>query len=1124
MPIGRYKSANEIVGQFLPKIYTNRITIEDLGVTAQARDGRTKITVDYHIKDLLDQNGAGVITQTRENTEGSDIQDKILQSLKVATVLLSNKEDAASFARDVYNLSNLGFTEDAPFSIALGFLSFAYAVRGQNNLLSVVDGRPQEVGFEFRNTIYETLDRDNNVINVIPYSKSYELNNSEWDNCDNLSLVCFTFFDFGELDLSSDGLSAKNANKLGYLIGDLSLDAILVGGNIESTARVYKDRETNTPYYGPVHYHSEESPGPGGYVGYMAGYGGADMGPTLRAIQVPVTKIQDFRKLQRTRLVNYQPPQLEYFNSKTPGLSFLEKRNKNHFRTENVIVDYDYAAQETNIEFSVNFRDIYKNNSRYYDLLNGIPIYNLLPLNYLMRISNIRVLRRRMTRHAPGHTRLSTRDRVKFDKDNQLDHVVVSSTQSRTNSEVIEKQDEFGAITQTGLSLDERSFYAKDYEISKYHGSNASYQYGVEITILDNTKQFLLNFVERGRTAVNALKRYSQKSKIPVFDTYYINKSPDSLPVGLGADEYPEFGDTVTQGNYNTRTKSFTDKFKREAREEFGVAYAGFEYYVDLFLLLVQLSFGKSGISFTKSAVNSVQRDDRLESPLTALQSLQDDGRFRFPDGQGGGIAEKRSLVNMISPSNARPETIDAFIRSFEDLVLELEDFLDADYLSRVDNEGGGYTSKGNRSITVQRWFNDTVYGVDEDNFITLRPYKLYFNYDLGGITLNSPRSIDYGALVERLRVEIENFNISPDAPLVISPASVVIGSTEIYFGEVPSLPPPPGTKRIPVAIEDRHLQHALGIFIEELLRLQESDDLNELATYINSFNQLGASNMYAGLLGLIDHMSQNTVVYGDDVLPLTATPPEINFRLNSNQCGLVDNTPVEVVRNDRSIFFPEQEGFAGLGYSQIGSLLGGIDASAAAAIADIAPQLTSDGFPSGGIWDRSLRVLYGGDNPLTFNGITSVPPSMRVDLGSLDVFTGGGLSNALNQSAGNALGMGGPASMPRSIKTESEVPASHGYVRLTSPGDTGPDFGGIGAGIGGTGTTALPGGIGGTGASAFPGGIGGTGVTGIPGATTGAGAISGISGIGGLGGTGGTGASGGTGGMGGYGGIGGLF
>ena len=170
--------------------------------------------------------------------------------------------------------------------------------------------------------------------------------------------------------------------------------------------------------------------------------------------------------------------------------------------------------------------------------------------------------------------------------------------------------------------------------------------------------------------------------------------------------------------------------------------------------------------------------------------------------------------------------------------------------------------------------------------------------------------------------------------------------------------------------------------------------------------------------------MSPNTVVYGEDVSPLTAIPPEINFRINSNQCGLVDNTPVQQNRQERSIFFPELEGFAALGYSQIGVLLGSLSPSAQ--IANLAPQIASADFPSGGIYDTSPAVLFNGVNALTYNSLTSLTSTSRIDIGSLDVLTGGSLNEDLAATAA-AIGQGsGPGRRQR-------LPSSHGFFRASS-------------------------------------------------------------------------------------------
>ena len=86
----------------------------------------------------------------------------------------------------------------------------------------------------------------------------------------------------------------------GELIYDLLLEKI--NGNlktqsfrevfyIENIDESQGNRTTLVPYYGPAHYHDESSPGPGGYIGWMAGFPGQDMGPRLQTKKIRNNKV-----------------------------------------------------------------------------------------------------------------------------------------------------------------------------------------------------------------------------------------------------------------------------------------------------------------------------------------------------------------------------------------------------------------------------------------------------------------------------------------------------------------------------------------------------------------------------------------------------------------------------------------------------------------------------------------------------------------------------------------------------------------------------------------------------------------------------------------------------------------
>ena len=543
----------------------------------------------------------------------------------------------------------------------------------------------------------------------------------------------------------------------------------------------------------------------------------------------------------------------------------------------------------------------------------------------------------------------------------------------------------------------------------------------------------------------------------------------------------------MSHGNYDIRTNTFTEKFKREARAEFASqGQSGFKYYVNLFLNLVQLSFGKSFVSLTRTSVNSVQRDDRLESPLSALQSLNDDGIFNMPDGpRHRGPADERSLINMIDPSNARPETIDAFIRSFEDLVLELEQFFDFEKQADVYSDGSGYVAKGNRSITVKRYFNSCDTTMDEDNLITLLPYKFYFNYDLGFLSRpEGPRTLDHSTLVNRAASELQKFQADRRAvadelergrvdqriaadrreraasarrsatevtdylgaqpentPVVLSPRSVVIGNTEVFFGSDSfsrSMSERQNTdsmsrskeqilsesRSVVVESNDENTQQALGAFMEELIKLEGERNMTQVNSLIRDFNDLEPNNLYGGLIGLLDYSSNSSAIYGDDTLPLTAIKPEVEFSINTNQCGIVDNTPPQTAaeRFEDLGLVP----YSSFGYSQIGNALGRIRMSQG--LSTIAPQINSSLFPSGGPFDYAMKVLTVGGAVLNSNTLASLPTNTRVDMSSLDSITNNAVSTA-GQTDVYGLNFG-PGALPRKI-TSSILRSSHGSFRV---------------------------------------------------------------------------------------------
>jgi len=1051
MSIKRYNSTTAIVGQFLPKIYTRRITLESAGTK---KNKKTNVTVDYQIKDVLDQNGIGIITQTRGVTEPGEQakQDEILSALKIVLLAISNKDAATIIVQKLYNLVNTGYGRSNPFDRALDSMISDFDSLRSVKIEKIEDlARPAELDFQFRNTIYQQYDIDNNVINIIPGTKRFELFDDEWDNLSNLTLVCFSYFDFSSLGLESENLSQDEIRKLSYTIGDLTVDAVTSGGQIVSSATVYKVLDTNQQYSGPVHLHTDENPGPGGYTGYMAGYPGADvMGARLRQVKVPVSKIQDFRAMQRTKLVNYQPDQLEYYSNRTPNLDFIDNGDENYFDLTDVQVNYDREEGETNIQFTIDMQDIYKRNSRYYDLVKNNRALSFLGPTILQQILELKIVRRRMTSGLYGNDRLGSIKRKPFMPEIEPDHIVVRTVQTSRGAILEKLEEDLGFIRLQDQVGNRKTIYAADYQISQYEGTEGVYQYGVELKVLDSTKSFMLQTVERARRALEDLKRYSQEAKIPVFDTMFVNKPEESAPIGLSED--PSYSADITQvGNYDAKTNTFTKKFIDEANRKYS-----FNSYVNSFLSLVSLSFGKAEVKLQKRATSTLQTENALQTPLSALDSLRTDQNVDE-------AVDRQFLRNMIKPNNSRPETIDSFIRSFEDLVLEMENYFGAKYESSLSNEGGGYSAKSDNSYTVKRWIDTTSFDDDIDTLVHMNPYtdSIYFDYDLA--TTGGSRIATMQSLKARSKEEMDKYGIASSGPAVFAPKSLNIGSWSVCFDKqhmekkkiensrkIKSLQSkktsPKTTRRKLRKLKKKKYVHldptitshvnAISTFVTALQPPPIAPIANFASTFsfINATANLSTENFFTGIMAFNDEALNNAVQYSKflNARPINIPTVERIFPEDPNECGLIDNrnTKPKFVKVDREDFIKKQGLEFNFGFRQEevpiprifrvpdlpGVISPGLPVPTLPGVSVLGPirpelpnlpllsavpQIASSAFPSGGIFDDAMVTLTtNSGTPLKMAELDMQTAGSGISMASVNKITGNGLTAANNRSS----------------------------------------------------------------------------------------------------------------------------
>ena len=190
-------------------------------------------------------------------------------------------------------------------------------------------------------------------------------------------------------------------------------------------------------------------------------------------------------------------------------------------------------------------------------------------------------------------------------------------------------------------------------------------------------------------------------------------------------------------------------------------------------------SFGRSDVERTRRSSETVQLENQMQTPLSALESLQNDGFLPDPES-----ISRTELYNMINPSNTNPETIDSFITSFEDLVLEMEEYFGAKHNLYISSEGSGYSAKSGYTFTVKRWLNSTNFDIDIDTFVHLEPFRdeIAFDYDIARPTYTGPRTATLPIFLRRLEEEAVRYSIPAGNPVALSPRFLNLGNWVMCF------------------------------------------------------------------------------------------------------------------------------------------------------------------------------------------------------------------------------------------------------------------------------------------------------------------------------------------------------
>ena len=1036
----RFKDTESIVGQFLPRVYTRRITLED--TKTYSRDSRwipemdgysrrgsvtpgTAISVDYHIKDILSENGLGIITKSGDYMAGTrggaaqsqeeSRQDDILAALKIGKILCSTEHSFREMYKFLIALNGPGLKSkrisiempngpsdqfpDGRFNFWPGHVPFETGLNIPINLINgqagtevikkvVTTARPRSLGLELKNSEFEQYDINNNLVNIIPYSHTFKVLNEEFDNCENLGLICFTYFDFRELGIET--ISSTDTTEMGYMIGDITADIISRSGQVSSTAVVYKDANTNQPYAGPTHTMEDGT--------IMSGLIHTSSSKQLRKTIVNLSKIQDFRGIERSKMVNYEPATIEQNNNVVAEDSvlidnYISKRNKNFFGIYDATVDLDRQTGEVDIGFQLDLIDIYKNNSRYYNIVKNLNSkisydrrgnaeqnqhtygsYDGLAdwCDGMMKVQTVQILRKRVSKRRTGFNKTGGSKRVPYNESTEPVHVVATLSQfdNESDSDVGFIRRGYGRNLQTYST---RTFTIKDKQIAKLRDTGGVYEYGIRMLIHDNTKQFFQGELRRNRELLNSLKAYLEEASIPLLDSHYVSEDSETSPIGLGQNT-KLIKANVRHGNYNRRTNTFTTEFKEKVMRvvpdpvNVGFSYSVFNNVispaVDGYIDLVKLTFSKTTFAHT-SANESLQTNDDLVTPSGGRSRSARSPLDTMMQSQEYSHTQVRpKYINMLRPQNATLESIQNFIKAYEEVIMTLENFFDFQYYDEGMNtvSGAGFSARGQGCFEVQRWLPENRYNrlrrynqgvssyeifADDNTYVDLSYEEVlagvHFDYPIADLSLpNVARQTNTEEIEAFLEYNQSTYNIQDSSPMIVPPSSMIIGfsTLEVFFNRRMMEKRYPNNKNperpvhqigfdrsraTPVLCENEKHIKIIDNFVITLAKYQKKHGaaagvamLKALDLKIRAIRGGRGDETFkiienityemrdSGFMSLTNRNNSSRPT-GEEPQPLTSPASEDDLEF-SNECGLYDNRPTgNTIVSDLTTFERDQ-------------------------------------------------------------------------------------------------------------------------------------------------------------------------------------------------------------------------
>lgn len=452
------------------------------------------------------------------------------------------------------------------------------------------------------------------------------------------------------------------------------------------------------PYSGIYHYHGEENPGAGGYIGYMAGHARGEMGPKLEVREARNYKItsdmldmanpdlltsalEDQSSEDVREVMNYESLRFSTSNVER----FLRSKMRDQLRARPGIIDY--GSRETAHIRVAEGSEISSNSGRnYYGYILGIDFLQALFYHsrfgalmeyhydkgnfefintalFYSQVMKLKIFRKRMTETPEDINLVHSKKYHTIDKNQIKALVVESSDQTPPRLAPIEgiNQDSHrsrmttvttprGSIEEVevvALTVGEDSSvldptdltpHSRQFFVRDFDLFNntryGNYSYDFEIIMNDGVVGYIKDTMQTCRNAISRLDALISAAQIPQRVT--------------------STGPIVRSGNYNYVTKQFSQEFLEDA-ENIATLQFCYNSYVHLRSFITGTSLGLAGQLGHLFEMQQITIES-LNEIRTAMKNLLTSAREVFDLADS---SDKRLLDLSLSVHQSKIKTVD---------------------------------------------------------------------------------------------------------------------------------------------------------------------------------------------------------------------------------------------------------------------------------------------------------------------------------------------------------------------------------------------------------------------------------------------------------------------------------